>query len=300
MLSIAKAFSNFKSRLEITQTERVKASKRQHRIRCVVAEKFQVASDFLTGSYKRDTKTKPLKDVDIFVVLKEDDNHDLGSHPGDVLHGVYDVLTDEFSNKRVKIQRRSVRVDYGVEKVDDLTDRVMSFDVVPAFATGGHYVIPDIEESGWMETNPRIHENMAIEANRSCEEHWKPMVKMLKMWNDHADKPITPSFLIEVMSLHLLDSWGGSYPYELKAWFATASDAILRTWEDPAGLGHPVSDRMSDQQLRYAQAKLRAAEISCTAALIAEQKGQIGVALGKWQELFGPTFATSYMTGSCK
>ena len=144
-----------------------------------------------------------------------------------------------------------------------------------------------------METNPKIHENMATEANRSCDKHWKPMVKMLKKWNDHADKPITPSFLIEVMSLHLLDSWGGSYPYELKAWFATASDAILQTWEDPAGLGHPVSDRMTDYQLGQAQDLLRAAEISCTAALVAERKGRNGVALGKWRELFGPSFAKS-------
>ena len=32
---------------------------------------FAIADDFLTGSYKRWTKTKPLKDVDIFCVFAD-------------------------------------------------------------------------------------------------------------------------------------------------------------------------------------------------------------------------------------
>lgn len=294
MLSVAEAFRKFKSRLEITATEQNDASSRQRRIRRVIDDKFQVDSDFLTGSYKRHTKTKPLKDVDIFVVLGEDHGTYLESHPQNVLNDVYQVLADEYGNERVKIQRRSVRVDYGVELVGDLTDRVMSFDVVPAFENDNHYVIPDCHESDWMRTNPKIHDEKATEANRFCEQRWKPMVKMLKKWNDNnKEKPIVPSFLIEVMSLRLLDNWGGSYPYELKAWFASAIDAVLETWEDPAGLGHPVSDRMTGHQLHRAQDMLRAAEASCTVALEAEKNGQIGVALGEWQKLFGRAFAKS-------
>ncbi len=291
MLSISEAFRRFKNRLEITRTEQQDAGSRQKRIRRIVDENFNVKRDFLTGSYRRHTKTKPLKDVDIFVILDDDHKNYLDDPPGDVLEDVRDVLVEEFGVNRVAIQRRSVRIDYGVEAVDDLTGRVMSFDVTPAFWKDTHYLIPDCHRCDWMRTDPEIHAVKATEANQSCDQQWKPVVKMLKKWNDHNDKPIKPSFLIEVMSLSLLDGWEGSYPLELKAWFATASNAIGETWKDPAGWGHPVSDRMVGSQLAVARDRLKDAEAAATGALVAEERGEIGVALSIWQDLFGSTFA---------
>ena len=291
MLSISEAFRKFRSRLEITDTEVQDASKRQQRIRRVVNGNFNVKHDFLTGSYKRHTKTRPLKDVDIFVVLHDDHKDYLDSHPDEVLEDVSSALVDDFGDDRVAIQRRSVRIDYGVEAVGDLTGRIMSFDVTPAFRKDTHYLIPDCHRCDWMRTDPEIHAVKATEANRSCDQHWKPVVKMLKKWNDHNDKPIRPSFLIEVMSLSLLTSWEGSYPLELKAWFATASNAIDETWKDPAGWGHPVSDRMVGSQLALARDRLKDAEAAATAARLAGDRGKIGVALSIWQDLFGSTFA---------
>ena len=66
------AFDNLKSNLEITKTEREQAQTRHRLIREHVEDNWQLVEDFLTGSYRRDTKTKKLKDVDIFVVLDPD------------------------------------------------------------------------------------------------------------------------------------------------------------------------------------------------------------------------------------
>lgn len=295
MLTVTEAFSKFKSRLELSSGEQEDASRRQQRIRKVLGDTFATDRDFLTGSYARHTKTKPLKDVDIFVVLGADEAHYWREPPGRVLSAIRDALTDEYGAHRVAIQRRSVRVDFGIRLVDDLTGAVMSFDVTPAFATGRHYEIPDRHAGDWMPTDPRVHATKATDANDAFDGEWKPVVKMIKKWNEYHDKPIKPSFLIEVMSLDLLNDWAGSYPRELKAWFATAVDAVDEAWDDPAGLGHPVSDRMSgDAGLRAAaRIALKQAEAACTEAINHEQAGRIGAALDTWQDLFGPAFAKS-------
>jgi hypothetical protein len=295
MLSVDDAFTKFKSRLELTTSEQQDASNRQQRIRSVMSKAFAVDDDFLTGSYRRHTKTKPLKDVDIFVVLGASERHFRNEHPTTVLTDVRTALVAEYGEARVHFQRRSVRVDFGARLVDDLSGAVMSFDVTPAFSESDHYVIADREAGDWMATNPRVHSTKATTANERFDGQWKPLVKMLKKWNEHQGRPIKPSFLIEVMSLDLLDVWGGSYPRELKAWFATAVDAIDRSWPDPARLGHPVSDCMSgDAGLRAAaRLALKQAEAVCTQALVHQRNGRTSAALDSWQTLFGPAFAKS-------
>lgn len=295
MLTVSQAFDKFKRRLELSATEQADASTRQQRIRSVMQGAFDVDHDFLTGSYSRHTKTKPLHDVDIFVVLNNDEAHYLDEHPNNVLTAVQTALAEEYGQQRVALQRRSVRIDFGVSLVDDLTGRVMSFDVTPAFAQDDHYAIPDRTTGDWMPTDPRVHATKATDANAAFDGHWKPAVKMIKKWNDHHDKPIKPSFLIEVMSLELLADWAGSYPRELKAWFATAIDAIDQTWNDPAGLGHPVSDRMAADASQRAVARLalKQAEAACTQALNHDRAGRTGAALDTWHDLFGPAFAKS-------
>ena len=295
MLSVSDAFDKFKSRLELSSTEQQDASSRQQRIRKIIDDAFDVEDDFLTGSYRRHTKTKPLKDVDIFIVLSSNENHYLDKPPDDVLAGFKEPLVEKYGEDRVEIQRRSVRVDFGVQLVDELSDKVMSFDVTPAFKLNRHYTICDRDEGNWMQTDPTVHATRATDANEDFEGHWKPLVKMLKKWNEHHDKPIKPSFLIEVMSLDFLANWGGSYPRESKAWFATAIDAIDETWDDPAGLGHPVSDRISRDPdlLEKARTALKEAEAMCTEAINNQQAGRTGDALDTWQTLFGPAFAKS-------
>jgi len=64
------AFDKLKSNLEITQTETDLAVTRHNLIREHIEASWTLSDHFLTGSYGRQTKTKRLKDVDIFVVIK--------------------------------------------------------------------------------------------------------------------------------------------------------------------------------------------------------------------------------------
>src|SRR6266566_2653701 len=211
MISTHDAFKKFKSRLELNDREEKDASRRQQEIRAIMDQAFSIEHDFLTGSYARWTKTKPLKDVDIFCVLAKKHRDYRDKLPSALLADVEKALVKKYGKENVSQQRRSCTVQFGVKAVEDLTDyKVMSFDVVPAFTKNNHYEIPDTEtSSGWTETNPKIHYDKAVEAQKAYSDEWKGLGRMMKKWNNQQDKPIQPSFLIEVMALDILKpNWG--------------------------------------------------------------------------------------------
>ncbi len=294
MLTPNEAFRKFRSKLELTQKEQDDAARRQKEIRAVMNTAFRIADDFLTGSYRRWTKTKPLKDVDIFCVLHDDERKTYRNdkHPSVILAAVERVLIDKYGAQNVHKQRRSVTVDF-----PDGTDeeRVMSFDVVPAFTKSSHYEIPDTATTkGWTETNPKVHADKATDANVAFGGEWKGMVRMAKSWNRAKGKPVKPAFLLEVMALEILrPPCGGDFPYEFIAFFATAADRIGETWRDPAGLGPPVSDTMNTNEVALARQALTEAHYIMREAIELSRAGQNGAALRKYRTLFGDFFPLS-------
>jgi hypothetical protein len=294
MLTISEAFAKFKSRLELTDKEQADASRRQQEIRAHMDAKFHIERDFLTGSYRRWTKTKPLKDVDIFEVLGEKERHYRSKAPSVLLAAVHDALVDKYGSDRVTTQRRSVSVDFGVSAPDDETDEVMSIDVVPAFAKDDYYEIPDTKSGDWTKTNPTVHYDKAVEANKAFDGEWKALVRMAKYWNNHHGKPVRPSFLIEVMALGVLHPpFGGSFEREIQGFFHALADRLDDAWPDPAGLGPDVSDSMDATARSAAQSALNQAGNAATEAIRLARDRKSGEALKAWRSLFGPLFPLS-------
>jgi hypothetical protein len=295
MISISDAFLKFKSRLEITEREQADASRRQKRIRELLHQEFDIERDVLTGSYARHTKTKPLKDVDIFCILGEKEQKYRKEHPSKLLKDFQKVLSEEYGSNGVTQQRRCVQVDFGLKAIDDDSgEQVMSFDVVPAFAVNNHHEIPDITLSSWVKTDPEVHKELATKLNESFSGQWKPIVKMIKKWNETHNKPVKPSFLLEVMALQVfVPPFSGGYPYEVKSFFATAVERIGDTWEDPAQLGPPVSDQMDSSKVAKAREVFRRAEETVSRALRLAREDRNGDALQEWRKLFGPLFPLS-------
>ncbi|MDQ3917511.1 MAG: nucleotidyltransferase [Acidobacteriota bacterium] len=297
MIKVQDAFKKFRSRLELTQKEQDDASRRQSEIRGVMQEDFDVEHDFLTGSYRRWTKTKPLKDVDIFCVLGQKERHYRDKVPDELLKAVEKTLAKKYGSSCVRRQRRSVSVDFGIREDEngETGERVMSFDVVPAFTKDDYYEIPDTAtSSGWTKTNPRIHYDKAVAANDAYDGKWKGLVRMMKSWNREHGKPIRPSFLIEVMALEVLyPPWGGVYSREMQAFFHTLADRVREDWPEPAGLGPDVSDQMDAAARESARQALLAAERQAADAIRMEREGRIGDALRAWRALFGKLFPLS-------
>jgi hypothetical protein len=274
MITLEDAFAKFLNRLELKPAEQADVKDRHTRVRQVVKAGIGIERDILSGSYKRRTKTKPLKDVDIFFILQATEADWLDRPAQELLTEIKGLLVPAYGESSVSLGRRSVKVDFGLAVTDDQTDeKVMSIDVVPAFASDEHYVIPDRQG------------------------RWKPLVRMIKKWNDHHERPVKPSFLLEVMALGILNrGFGGHYSLELQTFFATAAERISETWDDPAKLGPPISDRIASEplQLQTAAKELARAAENVSRARRLAQSGKNGEALRVWRDdIFGPLFPLS-------
>ena len=157
MLATQEAFEKFRQRLELGEKEQKDAEKRHAEVRDCIRTGFDVKSDFLSGSYKRHTKTKPLKDVDVMFVLGPKEQWRRDKPPIETLDAFKKHLKKTYTGKdQVEVGRRSVSVEF--EKTyypEDHDGKVMSIDTVPAFETSSKYEIPDKTTGTWIKTNPR-------------------------------------------------------------------------------------------------------------------------------------------------
>jgi len=275
------AFANCRSKLEVTATETTFAKNKHEQIRDHVRESWSLDDDFLTGSYRRETKTRRLRDVDIFVVVSPDGpQSDLRQQPPSaVLKDLKAVLNDKYTD--VVADGFACTIAFGAQ------DEVASFDVVPAFKRkGGGWEIPDDDRSTWISTNPKIHHEQSIAMNKSCDEKFVPFVKMIKAINREAGDAINPAFLLEVMAQGLIRPPFGRYQDEIVWFLASAADQVVDDWKDPAGLGPDVNGKMSAAQRADAAIVLREWQAIAEEAVRLEDDGQERAAVEEWRRLF--------------
>jgi len=275
------AFLNLKGALEITATQSALAVRRHHEIRDHVRESWDLEADFLAGSYRRGTKTKPLKDVDIFVVIDRNGAQTQlrQSGPRAILDKLAVVLGSKYDS--VIVDRMACTVNFSS------AEEIVSFDVVPSFErTTDEFDIPDTRSGGWIATNPKCHHEMSTEKNKKCDSKYVPFVKMVKGINRELGDPVTPSFLIEVMALELVAEPFGRYQDEVRWFLASASEGVESAWPDPAGLGPDVNTMSSSERSKAAKALSDALAIA-EEAIRLEDDGQERAAVEEWRRLFG-------------
>ncbi len=279
MAYIDDAFDNLKSNLEITKTESELAQSRHKLVRKHIESSWQLTDHFLTGSYNRQTKTKKLKDVDIFAVL------DPAGPQGSLAKGsgtaaivaLRDVLATRWSD--LDTDDNVVTIKYGDEDV-------ASYEVAPVFPREGHgYRMPN--GARWMDTDPQEHAALVTAKNKECDEKFVPFVKMVKGINREAGEPIDPSFLLEVMALELVLQPFGRYRDEIRFFLASVADRITDDWPDPAGLGPDVNGGVSRARRGEIADIVRKWLTVAEEALLLENDGKERAAVEHWRELFG-------------
>jgi SMODS domain-containing protein len=293
MLTTTEAFDKFRKKLELGDTEKKDAAKRQTDVRECIRSGFDVKTDFLSGSYRRHTKTKPLKDVDVVFVLHEGEKWRRDKPPIEMLQAFEKCLKKEFGE--VELCRRAVTIEFEKNYYpDDHEGKVLSIDAVPAFESGSDvYEIPDKVTGNWIKTNPDKHKEQATAKNKELDGRWVPLVKMVKGWNRANGRPIKPSFLIEVMAEELVEGPFSNYPDEVRNFFAAMEANIGKSWPDPANLGPLVSDQMTPELVTAAKKALQEAQGKAALAARAEQTGRQGEALRIWREILGDYFPLS-------
>ena len=279
MSYIDDAFDNLKSNLEITKTESKLAQTRHQLIREHIESSWKLLDHFLTGSYDRYTKTKKLKDVDIFVVIDPDGPQgSLARGMGNAaVLALRDVLALRWSD--LDADDNVVTVNYGDEDV-------ASYEIAPVFARKeGGYTIPN--GFGWMDTNPQAQAALVTAKNKECENKFVPFVKMVKGINREAGDSIVPSFQLEVMALDLVLPPFGKYRDEIRFFLASVADQITNDWPDPVGLGPAVNASVGAVQREQLSGLVRTWLAVTEEALQLEYDGKERAAVEKWRELFG-------------
>ncbi len=273
------AFDNLKSNLEITKTESELAQTRHKLVREHIESSWQLTDHFLTGSYDRQTKTKKLKDVDIFVVIDPvGPQGTLAKGSGTAaIASLRNVLATRWSD--LDIDDNVVTIKYGDEDV-------ASYEVAPVFLREGHgYRMPN--GAGWMDTDPQEHAALVTAKNKECNGRFVPFVKMVKGINREAGEPIDPSFLLEVMALELVLQPFGRYRDEIRFFLASVADRITDDWPDPVGLGPDVNGGVSRNRRIQLADIVRKWLAVAEEALLLENDRKERAAVEKWRELFG-------------
>ncbi len=273
------AFKKLKSNLEITQTESQLAQTRHRLVRNHVEASWQLVDDFLTGSYRRHTKTKKLKDVDIFVVI------DPKGPQGGLAYGTGTAAVLALRDLLTK-RWKDLDADDNVVTIHYSGEDVASYEVAPVFVrSGGGYSMPN--GAGWMDTDPKKQAQLVTAKNKECDAKFVPFVKMVKGINREAGDPIEPAFLLEVMALDLVIAPFGCYRHEIRFFLASVADRIVDDWRDPVELGPDVNGGVGITRRMELSEIVRGWLAVAEEALQLEYEGKERAAVEMWRELFG-------------
>lgn len=282
MSYVDQAFERMRKAGTITTTEQTLAQNRHRRIRDKVEAAWDIERTFLTGSYDRHTKIKPLEDVDIFAVIKADgaQGHFRNEAPDRIVTALATDLDGKF--KHVEPSGMAVRISVS----DD--DGQASFELVPAFAhASSGFDAPDPDRGRWIRTDPNVHAQLTSAKNTACSEQWVPFVQMVKGWNRQAERPVPQSFLIEVMALRLVQPPFGRYQDEVATFLGNMIDRADGPWPDPADLGPDVDELLTSYQRQQIRTAASTALALAEEAIYLEDSGQGRKAVDKWREIFG-------------
>lgn len=291
MRSVRDALEQLVQSVELEGPEQERVTKQYQEVQKQLRERLGPQTDFLSGSYSRNTSIRPLHDIDIFVVMGTAGfappvtmdslmgQSQRGVTPDDALKQVRQALKEAWPEKKLPIlQAHSVHTEFSG----------VAFDVVPAyeFPDGKGYLIPERESGRWIHTNPRVHEALSTQANERSGKYLKPLLKLVKLWRDRHAAGLLRSFHLEVMSHDAFTSKPNGYLQGVELLFSHLAQRVTRPCPDPARLGPDIDDRMSDTQREEARKRLESAARTVRLA-IEEQNSNPARAHARLRELFG-------------
>jgi hypothetical protein len=280
--TVAEAFRQFRTNLEITSLQESTTSTRQSNVRDAVARDFSVLESFLTGSYRRNTMIAPLStaDVDVFVVL-DPKYYAIGNQQA-LLSTVMGTLKKEYKKTpKIKPDGQAVTITFTDFKVD----------VVPGFyRTGGGYLIPDANAGRWIPTDPKKHVDIWTASNKAHNGSLVPLIKMMKCWN-RANGDLFRSFHLEVLVRNVLtDVTIVDFPSGVRWVLDKMRAKVWTKIADPAGYSDDVASHLSKPEADRIIAVLTNACRSAVAAETYAASGYVRSAIDEWRSIFGDYF----------
>lgn len=276
-------FDELLSDLRLTPTQKSIADGRIEHLKTFFPTAFHMAREvWATGSYARDTVIRWHRDVDVMAIVASDYWPTYEPDSSKFVYRVRDKLNDEYPNTKVSSQGISVRVAAG---------EGIEVDVVPGFdRQGGGFLIPN-GLGGWTSTNPPFHSTMARDLNVKLDFRFKPLVRLMKAWNEANGRPLT-SIHIELL---LNTMWNGESV--VPAWPQAVQQSLLwmpiwlkHSFQDPWSAGGFIDRRLTSDQRAKALAMVDADTDTARQALRLTQEGKHREANEAWQKVFRHKF----------
>jgi len=282
----AKAFDEFKGKLILTdiQTEIVKDRRRSTKGYLEDAfgtsSSLPLSSTYLMGSAGRDTIIRPVDDVDVLVVFENKDNifDRLYRHDSQkFLYRVRDAL-NKYQVKVVGARGQAVRLFY---------KQTPHVDIAPVFKwSGGGYALPD-GSGGWLTTDPYVHHEWVAKRNKELGYKLKPMVRMLKRWNNVHSKYLS-GFHLEVVVATVFSNIDGDSRDACEKFFRWGQNQLCVS--DPAGHSGDLSSYLTYSTRSTVKSNMESARLRAEKANAAEASGNHAEAIRLWRIIFGDEF----------
>jgi hypothetical protein len=167
---------------------------------------------FLQGSYKNDTATRDLDDVDIVAIRKQTFSGSFGTHAASLPQISWDSIFSAVEQTIRAHPNFTLSVTRGDKCVK--VESSLNVDIVPAVVVTTFEDDP-IAIYSWRggrerPNSPRIHYANNVEKHQRTGERYKPVVRMLKTWaRNHfgESQEIAPSFYLECLVYNVPDSY---------------------------------------------------------------------------------------------
>jgi len=287
--TVPAAFTSLDATISLDPTERVRAEKRHGEITEVLVDAQLATSTFLQGSFARKTMRKPLKDVDIVVLLPSSFAPELQPPygPGKAL--------DLFKQPLRQAFRPQVSFDVhdrpGKALQVVFSDCPFTFDLVAAFPdtdNGEDIFIANRDEQRWERSNTRRLKRIIAERNQATSGRFVHQVRMVKEFKAHHEELDVCGLVIESLAYGAIAK-SNPHAGAVAATLRHAESAVIGPVLDPTGVDD-LSARWTAQQrsafsLIFAHAAQQAEE-----ALRLEADGSHAAAIEIWHAVLGEDF----------
>lgn len=326
--SIITAFNEFQANIVNLDTEQTKTARSSRNWLIDRVHEFDEKYDDFPrlynekdigfGSFARNTKKRPLDDIDMMICMSADEAS-YGEY-----NGTIEITVPERSKKlralcfddSDKLSSRKV-INKFIEKLKEISQydnaeihrnqeactlKLKSydwnFDIVPCFFTTEdlqgktYYIIPD-GEWNWKKTDPRIDKEKTTRINQKHDGRVLNIIRMIKYWNKRQTMPSMPSYLLENMILDYFDSkttTASSYvDVEIPSLLLHINSQVFYPVYDPKGIQGDLNT-LSLEQRDKISSRAYSDHVKALAAREHERKDEIRSCFSKWQEIFGSDF----------
>ncbi len=289
---VLEEFEKFRSKIEPTEQEKSKISASHTRMRSILenSTEINVVDSFLTGSYARETMTRPLKDVDFFIQVH------YGKHKNDspmlLLQRIRKVLRRAYPLTPMPITPPCVTIKFNY----------CHFEIVPAigFDDDDKFKIPHDKRIGWQYTYPKTPDKWMTQENKKAGGIFIPTIKMLKRWRDIHCRPLR-SFHLEMLTRMAFEHYNiKDYTQGVWAFFERTNYLMglykrIPFVQEPGRANVYVDQYLYDNALILGAVRRKIAAHYGVAqrALDCMGKGQFGSAKILWRRIFGTSFYSS-------